>query len=104
MTRFRSAFLLAVVLATAARAATVDLLLVASSDEEARPVLRLITETSTETRGAWTFWRGRLLGKSVVLTRSEGDPLNAVAATTLALRLYPARLVVVFGASRAHDP
>ncbi len=38
-----------------------------------------------------------------MLARSEGDPLNAVAATTLALRLHSPRLVLVYGVARPHD-
>jgi adenosylhomocysteine nucleosidase len=104
MTRFRLAVLVAIALASVASAAAVDLLLVASDEAEAKVVLDKMAGAVAETRGAWTLWRGALAGKTIVLTRAEGDPLNAVAATTLALRLHPARLVVVFGAARAHDP
>ena len=41
--------------------------------------------------------------KRRVLARTEGDPLNAVAATTLAIRRYSPTLVITFGAARAHD-
>ena len=40
----------------------------------------------------------------MVLTCTEGDPLNAVAATTLAIRRYAPRLVVTLGPARPHDP
>jgi adenosylhomocysteine nucleosidase len=39
-----------------------------------------------------------------VLARTEGDPLNAVAATTLAIRHYSPVLVITFGTARSHDP
>lgn len=88
-----------------ARAAEpVDLLLVAADDATLQPVLERLGPLRTSTRGAWTLWLGAFAGKSVAVTRTEGDPLNAVAATTLALQHHPPRLVVVFGASRAHDP
>ena len=35
---------------------------------------------------AWTFWRGRIAGKTVVVSRTEVGPVNAAAATTLAER------------------
>ncbi len=79
-------------------------LLAAATDAELQPVLSRLTGVQTERRAAWTFWRGTLAGKEVVLTRTEGDPLNAVAATTLAIRHYAPRLVITFGAARAHDP
>lgn len=86
-----------------AAAESVDLLLVASNDDALRPVLAKISHPLSITRGAWTCWTGELGSKRIALTRAEGDPLNAVAATTLAIRLHPPRLLVVFGASRAHD-
>lgn len=99
-------FLLWLALAVPAGAALtgpVDLLLVAD-DAALQPLVRQLTASESETCAAWRLWRGNLAGKSVVLARSEGDPLNAVAATTLALRRCPPRLVVVFGTARPHDP
>ena len=65
-----------------ASAETVDLLLVAADDSSLQPVLAKLTEATVTTRAAWTTWTGNLAGKRVALTRAEGDPLNAVAATT----------------------
>jgi len=100
-------FLQLLVLAAAAviplRAEPVDLLIVATDDAALQPIIEKMAQPQVETRGAWTFWSGTLSGKSVVLTRSEGDPLNAVAATALAVRLHPPRLIVSFGTARAHD-
>lgn len=87
-----------------AQAEPVDLLLAAASDAELQPLLAEMHAPVMQKRAAWTFWMGTLAGKKVVLTRTEGDPLNAVAATALALRKYPARLVITFGAARPHDP
>jgi adenosylhomocysteine nucleosidase len=86
-----------------ARAATADVLLVAA-DAELQPLIKQLASPRSETRAAWTFWLGTLAGKPVVLTRTEGDPLNAVAATTLAIRRYGPKLVITYGAARAHDP
>lgn len=96
-------FLAAIValLAAPARAQPVDLLL-AADDAALRPVLARLSDAKSESRAAWTFWRGRLAGKSVALARTEGDPLNAVAATTLAIRLFQPRLIVTFGVARPH--
>lgn len=82
----------------------VDLLLVAADDAALQPVLTKVAEAQATTHGAWTCWSGHLSGKSIALTRAEGDPLNAVAATTVAIRLHPPKLIVVFGPGRAHDP
>jgi len=90
-------------LASALRAAPAAVLLTAP-EAELQPLLDRLAEAHTEKVAAWQFWTGTLDGKPVVLTRTEGDPLNAVAATTLAIRRYAPRLVVTFGAARAHDP
>jgi len=96
--------LLFLVLSLGLRAETVDVLLVGSSDAGLQPLLAQLTGARTEKYVAWQFWLGTLDGKTVVLTRTEGDPLNAVAAATLALRRYAPKLVVTFGPARAHDP
>ena len=85
----------------AARSA--DLLLVAD-EPSLQPLIARLDTPTTETIAAWTLWHGRLAGKDVVLARTEGDPLNAVAATTLAIRHTSPKLVVVFGPARPHDP
>jgi len=85
-------------------AQSVDVLLIAPDDVTLAPVRSKLTKLDHETRAGWEFWIGELGGKKVVLTRSEDDALNAVAATTLAVRRHPPRLIVVFGPCRAHDP
>lgn len=101
----RGGFLwLCLALTVALRGASVDVLLVAPDDASLRPVLQHMSDLQIETRAAWTFWRGQCGTKTLALTRSEGDPLNAVAATTLGIRLHAPRLIVVFGPARAHDP
>ena len=90
--------------AGALRAEPVDVLLAAASDAELQPLIAQLVSPHIETRAAWQFWIGTLGGKKVVLTRTEGDPLNAVAATTLGIRRYSPRLVITFGTARPHDP
>jgi adenosylhomocysteine nucleosidase len=88
----------------AAAASGAEILLAASTDAELKPLVEKLKDSHTESRAAWQFWLGTLEGKQVVLTRTEGDPLNAVAATTLAIRCYSPKLIVTFGSARAHDP
>jgi len=95
---------LIVLMVAGALRADVDVLLVAASDAELKPVLDRVGGLKTETEAAWTFWTGTIGRHAVALTRSEGDPLNAVVATTLAIRKFAPHLVVVFGGARAHDP
>ncbi|HWA85774.1 MAG TPA: hypothetical protein VG710_06105 [Opitutus sp.] len=87
-----------------APADAVDLLLVSGEDRALQPVLDRLQGAQRETHAAWTLWVGALAGKRVAVVRSDGDPLNAVAATTLALRHHPPRLIFIFGTARAHDP
>jgi len=79
-----------------------DVLLIADS-AALQPLIAKLGDAKKENFGAWTLWRGTLAGKSVVLARSEGDPVNAVAATTFALRRSSPRLVLTFGLARAFD-
>jgi len=81
-----------------------DLLVEASQDAELAPLAARLSDRHTEKIAAWTFESGQGFGKDVVLVRTEGDPLNAVAATTLAIRRYHPRLIVTFGTARPHDP
>lgn len=94
----------AFLVAASSLARAADLLLVAADDATLAPVLQRAGNIQVETHAAWTHWRGQLAAKNVVLARTEGDPLNAIAATTLAIRLHAPRLIVIFGISRAHDP
>src|SRR5882724_5232300 len=103
--RFNRCLVLMVgVLVHFAHAAPVDILLAVPDDAALRPLQQRLTGAHEETHAGWIFWTGKLAGKSVLLARTEGDPLNAVAVTTLAIHLHSPRLIVVFGSARAHDP
>ncbi len=95
---------LLILLATCPLSAKAADLLLAATAEELQPLLARLEDSRPESRAAWQTWTGRLGGKSVVLTRTEGDPLNAVAATTLAIRRHAPKLVLTFGPARTHDP
>ena len=92
-----------VLFAITLRAFGADVLL-AATDEELQPLLAKLGTSRSETCAGWQFWLGTLGGKQIVLTRTESDPLNAVAATTLAIRRHAPKLVLTFGSARAHDP
>ena len=100
----RSALFLLLLASLRAEPPAADVLLAAAGDAELQPLIAKLASPVVETRAAWQFWLGTIAGKKVVLTRTEGDPLNAVAATTLAIRRYHPKLVVTYGSSRAHDP
>ena len=96
--------LLLIILAVVARAEPVDVLLEAATDAELQPVLSKLEHAQTLTHASWTFWTGTIDGRSVALARTEGDPLNAVAATTLGIRMFAPKLLVTFGTARPLDP
>ncbi len=102
--RLRNCSWFFLVLAVAVLRADATEVLLVATEGELRPLLAQLGAGRSETHAAWKFWRGTLRGREVVLTRTEGDPLNAVAATTLAIRHFAPRLVLTFGSARAHDP
>ncbi len=83
--------------------AKVDLLIAAATEAELGPVRAKMGDVKETTLASWTFWSGTLAGKSVVLARTEGDPLNAVAAVTLGIRKFDPALVLSYGIARPHD-
>ena len=87
-----------------ASAQPVDVLLLGADDASLQPLLAKMERPQLEKHATWSFWSGKLAGRSVVLARTEGDPLNAVAVTTLGCHLHPPHLIVSFGVARAHDP
>lgn len=82
----------------------VDLLILAADEPTLQPLLARLKNTHLEVHAVWKFWLGQLEGKNVVIARTEGDPLNAVAVTTLAIREHAPRLIFNYGTARAHDP
>jgi adenosylhomocysteine nucleosidase len=83
--------------------AKVDLLIAAATEAELAPVRAKMSGVTETTATSWTFWSGTLAGKSVVLARTEGDTLNAVAAVTLGIRRFDPSLVLSYGIARPHD-
>ncbi len=82
--KYKAWFVLLIILGPVlSTAAESKILLAAATDAELQPLLAKMSGIQTESRSVWTFWTGTLEGKDVVLARTEGDPLNAVAATTL---------------------
>jgi adenosylhomocysteine nucleosidase len=102
--RFLPGVVFLIAICAGGAAEPVDVVLAAATDAELQPLAARLQDAKIESRAAWQFWTGTIAGKKVVLTRTEGDPLNAVAATTLAIRRYAPRLVITLGSARAHDP
>lgn len=65
-------------------ASGVDIVVQGALDSELQPLLAALEGKEQIQIAAWTFWRGRVGAKRVVVSRTEVGPINAVAATTLA--------------------
>jgi len=82
----------------------VDIVVQGAVDGELRPLLAALEEKREIQIAAWTFWRGKIGGKSVVVSRTEVGPINAVAATTLAITTFRPKLIINQGTAGANDP
>ena len=91
-------------IALVASAQPVEVLLLGADDATLQPLLAKMERPQLEKHATWSFWSGKLAGRSVVLARTEGDPLNAVVVTTLGIHLHPPHLIISYGVARAHDP
>src|SRR5206468_510624 len=80
------------------------LLVQGAVDWELQPLLAALEEKREIQLASWTFWRGKIGGKSVVISRTEVGPINAAAATTLAILTFHPQLVINQGTAGANDP
>ena len=90
--------------APAPDAEQVDVMIQGAGDSEVEPLVASLSGATRIQIAAWTFWRGRLGGKRVVISRTEVGPINAVAATTLAILTFHPRLIINQGTAGATGP
>lgn len=83
---------------------SVDIVIQGAVDAEVQPLVESLAGAARIQVAAWTFWRGRLGGKTVVISRTEVGPINAVAATTLAVGTFHPRLIINQGTAGATGP
>jgi adenosylhomocysteine nucleosidase len=84
--------------------AAVDIVVQGALDSELQPLLAALEDKERIQIAAWTFWRGRIGGKRVLVSRTEVGPINAVAATTLAVIHFKPKLIINQGTAGANDP
>jgi len=84
--------------------AAVDIVVQGAVDSELQPLLAALEGKEQIQIAAWTFWRGRMGGKSVVVSRTEVGSMNAATATTLAIVNFHPRLIINQGTAGAADP
>jgi adenosylhomocysteine nucleosidase len=82
----------------------VDLVVQGAVDSELQPLLAALEGKELVQVASWTFWRGRMAGRTVVVSRTEVGPINAAAATTLAIERFKPRLILNQGTAGADDP
>jgi len=81
-----------------------DLLIQGALDWELGPLLNALEQKEKKHIGAWTFWTGRIGRRSVVLSRTEMGPINAAAATALAIQEFRPAAIINQGTAGAHNP
>ncbi len=82
----------------------VDLLIQGAVDTELQPLLAALEGAERVQIGAWTFWRGRMGGKRVVVSRTEVGHANAAASTALGIMTFRPKLIINQGTAGAVDP
>jgi adenosylhomocysteine nucleosidase len=85
-----------------------DVLVQAAIEPELKPLLAALEDASEVRIGAWTFWTGHISGrggsKSVVVSRTEVGPINAAAATALAIQAFHPGVIINQGTAGASNP
>jgi adenosylhomocysteine nucleosidase len=87
-----------------ARPPGVDVLVQGALDLEVQPLLAALEDRRETHVGAWTFWRGRMGGKTVVVSRTDVGPINAAGATSVGILTFRPTLVINQGTAGAHVP
>ncbi len=85
-------------------ASAADLLIQGAVDTELEPLLAALRDRKEIRIAAWTFWTGKLGGKSVVISRTEVGPINSAAATALGIQRFRPKAIINQGTAGAHNP
>lgn len=110
---FRSALLLLSLCAAASQPAAAappepsmpaDILVQGAEISELAPLLEALEGRREVRIGTWYYWAGVIAGKRIVVSLTEVGPMNASAATALAIDRWKPRAIVNQGTSGAHDP
>ena len=84
--------------------APIDIVVQGALDSELQPLVAALEAREQIQIAAWTFWKGKIGNKRIVVSRTEVGPINAVAATTLAITNFTPRLIINQGTAGANDP
>ena len=89
--------------ASATAAKRYDVMVQGALDVELQPLLTALEGRKVVQLNAWTFWTGRIGKKTVVVSRTEVGPLNAVAATVIGIRYFQPRILINQGTAGGHN-
>jgi len=81
-----------------------DIVVQGALDWELQPLISALENKEEIQIASWTFWRGWIGKKRVVVSRTEIGTINAVAATTLAILNFRPKLIINQGTAGASDP
>lgn len=95
---------LLLLLAATCYGAKYDLLVEGAEDSELKPLVTALQGKAEVKVGAWTFWTGTIGKKTVVIARTGMGPINAVAATTIAIERFQPAAIIDQGTAGAHNP
>ena len=104
MKRFTTPVLLLVCACTVFAADRYDLLVEGAVDLEIGPLLDALQAKHQVQISSWTYWTGRIGGKTVVIARTEQGPINAAASTAFAIDRFHPAAIINQGTAGAHNP
>ena len=73
-------------------------------DIETEYLIKALSNPVKEQIASWTFWKGEIGNKTVIISRTEIGITNASAATTIGIMKYSPNLIINQGTSGGHDP
>ncbi|WP_410207709.1 5'-methylthioadenosine/S-adenosylhomocysteine nucleosidase [Fusobacterium sp.] len=84
---------------------TKDTILVQGAmDIEVDTLVQALEKPQKEQVGAWTFWKGKIGDKDVIVSRTEVGIANAAASTTIGILKYSPTVIINQGTAGGHDP
>ncbi|MGG3625258.1 5'-methylthioadenosine/S-adenosylhomocysteine nucleosidase [Bacillus gobiensis] len=73
-------------------------------DMEISALLKKMGKYKEETHGSYTFYRGKINGIPVIVSRTEVGMVHAAASTTLLVEKYHPKAIINQGTAGGHDP
>lgn len=80
------------------------ILIQGAMDIETEYLIKALSNPVKEQIASWTFWKGEIGNKTVIVSRTEIGITNASAATTIGIMKYSPNLIINQGTSGGHDP